>query len=204
MHRAAFTALLALTLAACSAGGDESAADGSADSAATAAAADTGAATEVPAGTQVMNGSGSPMTPDDVERYARGLDAELAAVQEAGRRMAQAKSGTDTLEVLGALQESATTDAGAKAAGVDVERYRQMRNAIGSAARALAPMEAEFPAEMLTTEMRAELQKGRDATLAQVAPLVPAATLEVIRPRAEAMRKRELELAGARLKAAGM
>ncbi|HEU4565306.1 MAG TPA: hypothetical protein VFS05_11675 [Gemmatimonadaceae bacterium] len=201
MHRTPLALLLVLSIAAC--GGGASADDAAADSAVEEVAATPEAAPQPAQPAAAADASGQPLTAADIDRYERGLDAELAAVAEAAKRMKGAKSGTDTLAVLGDLQESATADAGAKAAGVGVERYRAIRTNLSSAAAAVAPLELEFAPEMLTPEMRAEMQKGRDATLQRLAPVVPAEVVEALRPRAASLRKKELQLAGERLKAAG-
>ncbi len=51
--------------------------------------------------------------------------------------------------------------------------------------------------------MRAEMQKGNEAQLAQMADVVPAEVVSALKPRAAELRTKDVELTVARLKAAG-
>ena len=58
----------------------------------------------------VRRGAGSaPVTVEDIERWEKGMAAELAAVQEAGAKLGSAKTGEDTLAALMGVQEMTTT-----------------------------------------------------------------------------------------------
>src|SRR5688500_3501260 len=76
-----------------------------------------------PAPDQPGTPSSAPISVDDIARWEKGMAAELAAVHEAGAKLKDAKTGEDTLSALMGVQEMTTTAAGARAAGLDEERY---------------------------------------------------------------------------------
>ncbi|HEY7637683.1 MAG TPA: hypothetical protein VH763_19215 [Gemmatimonadales bacterium] len=192
--------LLALTLYACG-GGDVKPAPG-ADTADTTAGQDSADSTAAPAATPVSNPGQTPLAVADIDRWEKGMAAELAAVQGATARLKQAKTGNDTLTALMSLQETATADAGAKAAGVDPERYNVIRSNLSTAASYLAPSIGGVDTTMLSPEQRAEMKRGNAAQLEQMKDLVPGDVVAALTPRAAALRKKDLELAGERLKGA--
>jgi hypothetical protein len=57
---------------------------------------------------------------------------------------------------------------------------------------------------MLSPAQREEMRQMNTAQLKQLEGRVPAEVVEALKPSAEALRKKALELAGARLKGAGM
>ena len=132
------------------------------------------------------------------------MAAELAAVQEAGAKLESAKTGEDTLSALMGVQEMTTTPAGARAAGVDGERYKAVRSDLSAATSYLTPHLGGIDTTMLSPAQRDEMRQMNAAQLKQLEGRVPAEVVEALKPRAEALRKKDLELAGARLKSAGM
>ncbi len=170
--------------------------------------ADAEAAGEAPAPTPDAGQSGTPSTAplavEDIERWERGMAAELAAVQEAGARLKSAKTGEDTLSALMGVQEMTTTPAGARAAGVDEERYSVVRSDLSAAASYLTPYLGGIDTAMLSPAQREAMRQMNAAQLKQMEGRLPADVVEALKPRAEALRKKDLELVGARLKGAGM
>jgi hypothetical protein len=148
--------------------------------------------------------SSAPLSVEDIERWEKGMAAELAAVQEAGAKLGSAKTGEDTLSALMGVQEMTTTPAGARAAGVDEERYSVVRSDLSAAAAYLTPHLGGIDTTMLSPAQREEMRQMNAAQLKQMEGRVPAEVVEALKPRAEALRKKDLELAGARLKGAGM
>lgn len=148
--------------------------------------------------------SSAPLSVEDIERWEKGMAAELAAVQEAGAKLKSAKTGEDTLSALMGVQEMTTTAAGARAAGVDEERYSVVRSDLSAAAAYLTPHLGGIDTTMLSPAQREEMREMNAAQLKQMEGRVPAEVIEALKPRAEALRKKSLELAGARLKEAGM
>jgi hypothetical protein len=57
---------------------------------------------------------------------------------------------------------------------------------------------------MLSADQRAELKRGNEAQLEQMKGMVPPDVVAALTPRAAELRKKDLELVGARLKGAGM
>src|SRR5436190_1304918 len=78
------------------------------------------ASTPAPAG----NPSSAPLTTADVQRWEKGMQGELKAVQAASAKMKSARTGEDSLNAMMGVQEMSTVSAGAQAAGVDEERYK--------------------------------------------------------------------------------
>ena len=132
------------------------------------------------------------------------MAAELAAVQEAGTKLKSAKSGEDTLSALMGVQEMTTTPVGAEAAGMDQERYKTVRSNLAAAVAYLTPHLGGIDTTMLSPAQREEMRQMNAAQLKQMEGRVPAEVVEALKPKAEALRKKDLELTGARLKGAGM
>ena len=187
--------LAILLLAACGGGGDRDAARGD-------ASAGDAPAAESPAPAPATRDE--PLEIEDIERWEKGLAAELAAVKEAGSRLAGAKTGEDTLSAIMGVQEMATTPIGAKAAGVDPDRYRALRSDLSAAVSYLTPHLGGIDTTLLSPEQREEMRRMNAAQLTTMAARVPPALVEALKAKAEALRKQDLELAGARLKSAGM
>ena len=195
-------ALCSLFAAAC--GGSADSEDAVAESAdAAGATRGDAAATPAPTADASMTAEAS-MTADDIDRWARGMTAELAAVKEAGQQFKSAKTATDSMNAMMAANETSTRAAGARAAGLDESRYGIVRTTLSSIVRYIAPLDADMDVSKLPAEMRASLQKDRDETLARMAPTFPPAVIEALRPRAAELRRQEMALTGERLRAAGM
>jgi hypothetical protein len=132
------------------------------------------------------------------------MAGELGAVQAAADRLKTARSNEDSLSAMMGVQEMATMEAGAKAAGVDPERYKVIRSNLSSAASYMTPELGGIDTTMLSPDQRAEMKQMNEAQLAQLQGAVPAEVLAALRPRAATLRKQELALVAARLKGAGM
>jgi predicted small lipoprotein YifL len=151
-----------------------------------------------------QSANSAPLSADDIERWEKGMDAELAAVREAGAKLESAKTGEDTLSALMGVQEMTTTPVGAQAAAMDQERYQTVRSNLAAAVAYLTPYLGGIDTTMLSVAQREEMRVMNAAQLKQLEGTVPAELIEVLKPKAEALRKKEIELAGARLKGAGM
>jgi hypothetical protein len=188
--------LTILLLAGCGGGGDQR--DSGEE-----AAADAPAPAEEPAG-DPAGPAAAPLTTEDIGRWEKGMAAELAAVQEAGEKLVSARTGEDTLSAIMGVQEMSTMPIGAKAAGVDPERYNALRSDLSAAVSYLAPHVGGIDTTMLSPAQREEMRQMNAAQLQQMEARVPPPVVEALRPKAEALRKQDLELTGARLKGAGM
>ena len=173
------------------ASGEESAAQDTSSSAAPAAQ---------PTGTPTS----APLTPADIERWTKGIDGELQAVREAGAKLKSARTSDDTLNAMMGVQEMATVDAGAKAAGVDPERYKFIRSNLSAVVGYLTPSLGGIDTTSLPQAQRDELRKGNEAQIQRMQQEVPADVVDAVKPRAAELRKKDMELVGARLKGAGM
>jgi hypothetical protein len=200
LSRAAVAMACAL-LAAC--GGKDAS---RADSADNADPPDAAAEAPAPAATSAApsNPATAPLTVEDIDRWQRGMAAELEAVHQAAAKLKSATTGEDTLSSMMGLQEMSTAAAGAKAAGVDEERYKMIRSDLSAAAGYLAPQIGGVDTTMLSPAQRDEMRQGNEAQLKQMEDRVPPALVEALRPRAAELRTQSLELAGARLKGSGM
>jgi len=166
--------------------------------------ADAAGDASAPAAGQSGGPSSAPLSVEDIERWEKGMAAELAAVQEAGAKLESAKTGEDTLSALMGVQEMTTTPAGARAAGVDEERYSVVRSELSAAAAYLTPYLGGIDTTMLSPAQREEMRQMNAAQLKQMEGRVPAEVVDALKPKAEALRKKVIELTGARLKGAGM
>jgi hypothetical protein len=163
---------------------------------------------EAPADTQTAQPAGNPasapLTIADIDRWEKGMAAEMQAVRESAAKLKSARSSEDTLNAMMGVQEMATRDAGAKAAGVDPERYGFIRSELSAVVGYLTPALGGMDTTMLPPAQREELRKGNEAQLQRMQQDVPAEVVDAIRPRAVELRKKDMELVGARLKGAGM
>src|SRR5258705_478277 len=108
------------------------------DAAADTAAAEADPANAAPAAAPADPGQ-QPLTVADIDRWDKGMAAELEAVHAAAAHLKQAKTADDTLTAMTATQDMNTLEAGAQAAGVDRERYNLIRSTLSEAASYLAP-----------------------------------------------------------------
>jgi len=167
------------------------------------AAQDT-SSSDAPTAQPTGNPSSAPLTPADIERWTKGMDGELQAVREAGAKLKSARSSEDTLNAMMGVQEMATVDAGAKAAGVDPERYKFIRSNLSAVVGYLTPSLGGIDTTSLPQAQRDELRKGNEAQIQRMQQEVPADVVAALKPRAAELRKKDMELVAARLKGAGM
>ena len=186
--------LLAITLYAC--GGGESKPAPAADAAPDVAAE--------PASQPAADPGQSPLTVADIDRWDQGMAGELEAVHGAIARLKQAKTSEDTVNAMMALQDMATVEAGAKAAGVDQDRYQLIRTNLSSAASYLAPHIGGLDPAKLSAEQRAEMKQSNAAQLEQMKDVVPPDVVAALTPRAAELRTKDVELTMARVKGSGM
>lgn len=123
-------ALLALPLIASCGGGEADSADTD-----TAVTTDTAGATTPGAGA-AAEPADRPLAVADIEAYERGLRAELEAVNKAIKDKAAAKPSTATPSAMMAAMDQQTVDAGARAAGVSVDRYSLRMTLVGTRLKA--------------------------------------------------------------------
>ena len=202
LSRAALAGVLALTLTACG-GGDS---DGDEAAPAAEAESETGGETAAQAAADQSPGNPTttPATVADIDSWQKGMAAELEAVRAAGAKMKDAKTNEDTLSAMMAVQEMATQEAGAKAVGMDLERYKFIRSELSAATSYLTPQLGGIDTTMLSPAQRDELRQGNEAQLKQMEERVPPNVVEALKPRAEELRKQDLQLVAERLKSAGM
>ena len=191
----ALTALI--TLAACSRESAEQAEQATEEPQAASSPADEPALTSTP---QASN-TGE-VTVDDIDRWQRGMDAELQATQEAAAKLAQAKDENEKLEALHAATELGTIDAGAHAAGVDRDRYRRIRNQLSNAVSQLSPIEMEMDVSQMPAEMVEQMKQARAAGVSQLESQLPADVVEALKTRAAELRQQDKSLVAERLKVA--
>jgi hypothetical protein len=146
----------------------------------------------------------APLTRDDIARWEKGMNGELQAVQDASAKLKSARSSEDTLNAMMGVQEMSTTEAGAKAAGLEQERYKFVRSNLSAVIAYLTPSLGGIDTTMLSAEQRDELRQSNDAQIQRMQQEVPVEVVEALKPRAVELRKKDLELVGARLKGAGM
>lgn len=195
-------ALAAALLAACGGKDAADATDSAAAADTAAASADAPQATGQDAAPAAGPSSSAPVAADDIDRWQRGMVAELKAVQAAEEKMKTAKSAMDTASLMMDMTDMGTVGAGARAAGVSEDRYRFVQNTLSSLVAQLTPYEMEMDTKGMPAAMVAEVNKGREASVARISADLQPGVLDAIRPRAVELRKQDMALAGARMKAA--
>ena len=201
LSRAALACVLALTPTAC--GGGDSDTDEAPPPAE--AGADTGAGGEVaPPASDASADAPAPVTVSDIDSWQKGMAAELEVVRAAGTKLKEAKTPDDTLSAMMGMQEMATQEAGARAAGLELERYKFVNSELSAAVSYLTPQLGGIDTTMLSPAQRDELRESNAAQLKQMEDRVPPDVVEALRPRAAELRKQSLELVAERLKSAGV
>jgi hypothetical protein len=188
-------------------GGGEDAADLAAETAAAAVDTASPGAVVAPATAEPAD---APLSPADIDAFERGLRAELEAVNKAIADKAAAKTGTDTLSAIMGATEQQTVEDGARAAGLSVDRYRTIVNAISSAlaARQGQAMMANMPqpdTTDLTAEQKEQLRKNAEEmknAFGNAFKDLPADVASALEPRAAALDSLRMLVVGTRLKAA--
>jgi hypothetical protein len=193
--------LLVAAFYGCGAGDPKPPADG--DAAEDTAPAQDASAEAVPAAAPADPGQQA-LSVADIDRWAKGMAAELEAVHAAGAKRKAAKTGDDTVSAMMAVQDQATLETGAMAAGVDGERYNLIRSTFSTAASYLAPSVGGIDTTGLSPDQRAEIRAGNSAQLEQMKDVLPPDVVLALKPRAVELRTKDLELTTARMKAAGM
>jgi hypothetical protein len=144
------------------------------------------------------------VTVPDIDSWQKGMAAELEVVRAAGTKLKEAKTADDTLSAMMGMQEMATQEAGAKAAGLELERYKFVNSELSAAVSYLTPQLGGIDTTMLSPAQRDELRESNAAQLKQMEDRVPADVVEALRRRAPELRKQSLGLAAERLKSAGV
>jgi hypothetical protein len=145
-----------------------------------------------------------PLTIADIDRWDRGMAAELEAVHAATLKLKQAKTADDTLTAMTSMQDMSTLEAGAQAAGVDREHYNLLRTTLSEAASYLAPSVGGLDTTRLSPDQREEMRRGNAAQLDQMKDRIPSDVISALTGRAAELRTKDLGLVVARLKGAGM
>lgn len=108
----------------------------------------------------------APLAVSDLDAYARGVRAEIEAVEKAWTQLRGAKSGTDTLSAVFAATPGETQPTGASHAGVSLDRYRIVVDRVDRVfatrdmAAASAKMHAQIDTTTLDSTMRASVRQS--------------------------------------------
>ena len=85
---------------------------------------------------QPGTGNSAPVTVEDIDKWQRGMAAELEAVKDAGVRLKSAKTAQDSLDAMMRANDMSTLEAGARASGSRCSpRSRCARRSRSSAGR---------------------------------------------------------------------
>ena len=154
------------------------------------------AATTATAGTSTDESS-RPVTVEDIDRWQQGMTAEMEAVKEKAAKLKTAGTGEEKMSIMMELNEQTTAPIGAKAAGLEENRYEFVRAKLSDAVKWLAPLEfgTGTPQIKETEQMRAE----RESYFKQMAWAVPPDVVEALKPRAAELSKQEWRLVAARV-----
>ena len=195
-----FAGAFVIAIAACSKSDETAAGDSAAANQTT--GMDT-AAMNAAVAPQGGTGNAAPVTVADIDKWQKGMVAELQAVKEAGAKLKASRTQKDSLDNMFASNEMSTLEAGARAAGLDSERYKFVRSTLSSAALAISPLELDMDMANMPPGFADQLKKQGEDNLARMSADIPADVVAALRPRATELRKQTVELTGERLKASG-
>jgi hypothetical protein len=155
------------------------------------------------------------LTERDLDAYQRGMEAEVAAVRDAEELLRRARTREDSLNATLAATEMKTTEVGAHAVGMLVERYREVRGAVEEVLRArtssgfVDQQSASLDTSAVPPEHRARIREQVQAQVRQRAAAEVAAyarlsptLVETFRARAPQLDSLRLRLAGERVRVA--
>lgn len=110
------------------------------------------------------------LTADDLDRYRKGRQAEIADVKKKAAALTAAKNQMDSLNALGVLANDAErTQAGAEAAGMSVPEYQRLTSAVDNVlgAYSISEMMRKSQAGVDTASMPADTRAQVRANMAQ-------------------------------------
>jgi len=162
-----------------------------------------GASTDAAPAAAPVDAGPKPVTVADIDRWDKGMAAELEAVHAAAAKLKQAKTAEDSSTAMTGVLDTETLGAGARAAGVDPERYNLIRSTFSSAAGYLAPSIGGLDTTTLSPDQRDQMRRDNAAQLDQMKDVLPPDVVSALTPKAAELRKKDLELTIARLKATG-
>jgi len=197
-----------LTAVACGGGGDA----GSEADADTAATAEQESAPPQQEGAtqqaQAAQSGSMVLTATDLDGYRKGMQAEIADVKKKIAALGAAKSGTDSLEALGALtNEADRVQAGADAAGMPLAQFQQVASAVNnvlgaySIAQMMRKSQAGVDTASLSEEARARVRENMVQAEAGLKRL-PQQNVDLVVPHAAELDSLRLLPAALALKAA--
>lgn len=172
------------------------------------------------AGSQPAAPTGAPLTAADFDAYERGIRKEKEILEELVKKAAAATKDEEKMELMMAAMEDQTMDDGARAAGLSLERYRELSNrmdqvlgassksVMGSALRQqTAASEAQIDslaAQGLPAAQIADMRKG-NAQMREQMDTNEKNALEQIAPDArEVFQQRALQLDSLRMTTVGL
>ncbi len=147
-----------------------------------------------------------------LDALVRGIERENTMLEDVAGRVAKAETDMAKLEAMGDAQPAALEAAGAEAAGMDVARYRHIKDQLFTVVGMVemrAALEQQFAAIDTTgmdAETAAQAQKNADEMRAQLSDPyadVDAATAEAIRARQAELAELRARHIGLLFKAAG-
>lgn len=211
MYRGALATLVAVVLIAGSPGcGRKDAAEETSSSDEAPAAAST---TAEPTGASAGDPQPTRLSAADLDAYEKGVQAQLDAVQQASEKLKTAKTANDTLSAIGDALPANTQQVAARAAGMELERWKVMAGQVETVlqARAGSAMVSQMAEQMgdtasLSAEARAQLRtnleqaKGQAAQQeAQAYASLPPDLVETFKARAPHLDSLRLRLAAAQM-----
>ncbi len=131
------------------------------------AAAETQQAPAAAGGAVQSEAVDAPLAVADIERWERGQRAEMEEVEKSLEKLKSAKTGMDSASAQLGAMEMSTIEAGARAAGLSVDRYRRIDDMIGRVlstrmmGEATQKMYAGADTTGLPAEVRAKIREGR-------------------------------------------
>jgi hypothetical protein len=147
------------------------------------------------------NADNGPVTIDDIERWRKGMVAELASVKTSIAKIKASRNAQDSLDNMTATTDMATLETGARAAGLSTERYNFVRSTLQSATSSLSP--GTLLGSSLTPDMLAQFKKSGEEQIANMSSDLPPDVVTALRPLSDGLARQNMALSVERLCAAG-
>jgi hypothetical protein len=125
------------------------------------------------AGSQPAAPTGAPLTAADFDAYERGIRKEKEILDELVRKAATTTKDEDKMELMMAAMEDQTMDDGARAAGLSLERYKDLANRMGQVlgASSKSVMGSALRQQTLASEAQIDSLAAQGMPAAQIADM---------------------------------
>jgi pyruvate/2-oxoglutarate dehydrogenase complex dihydrolipoamide acyltransferase (E2) component len=146
----------------------------------------------------------APLAAEDIDRWDKGMEAELNAVRQGQEKLKIARTQEDSVNAMLEVQE--TAEEGGKAAGLDPERYRFVDTKLSDLASSLSSWTGSDTTSDTTGVEGAvgeEMRRMQEAAIQNASEEVPPEVVEAMKPRADELNQKSRHLSSEQLKIIG-